>query len=76
MDDRQVLQVAKIYEDNALRNDALNRRLTIIAIVALICFAVTVTSMTAFYFFSDYQYPSAEQQQVDGNMSQKIGGDN
>jgi hypothetical protein len=76
MDEQKIYDVAKIYEDSARRNDVINKRLTLIAIVAIISFAITVTSMVMVYFLSDYQYPTAEQQIKYGDMSQSIGGDN
>jgi hypothetical protein len=75
MDEQKIYDVAKIYEDSARRNDAINKRLTLIAVTAIICCALVAICMTGFYFFSDYQYPTAEQQIEDGDMSQKIGGE-
>jgi hypothetical protein len=75
MDEQKIYDVAKIYEDNARRADNINKRLTTIAVVAIICFAITVTSMVMVYFLSDYSYPTAEQQIEGDNMSQSIGGE-
>jgi cell division protein FtsL len=75
MDEEKIYDVAKVYEDNAKRNDVINKRLTTIAIVAIICFAITVISMWGFYFITPYQYPTAEQQIEGENISQSIGGE-
>jgi hypothetical protein len=75
MEEQKIFDVAKVYEDNARRNDVINKRLTITVMVALICFTITVTSMVMVYFLSDYQMPTAEQQIEDGKASQKIGGE-
>ena len=79
MTDNIIKEVLQFAEESAKRTDKINERLVtackymaICIVVISICFAITVCYKDYAYFFSDYAYPSVEQEVTDEKTSQII----
>ena len=71
-----MLEAIKSMQTLIKTTDDVNRRLINCITVLSIVFGLTISIITACYFFSDYQTPTSIQEITKDKTLQKIGGDN